>query len=59
MKDGGGMESALKAQRKDSPDQRPKRFSGLRVSMERMPACSRRTMGWSEWKGMMAAGGVP
>jgi hypothetical protein len=36
-----------------SPDQRPKRFSVLRVSMVRMELCSTRTMGRSAWSGIV------
>jgi hypothetical protein len=36
-----------------SPDQRPKRFSVLRVSMVRIELCSTRTMGRSAWSGIV------
>lgn len=39
-----------------SPDQRPKRFSVLRVSMVRMELCSTRTMGRSAWSGIAGCG---
>lgn len=36
----------------EKTDQRPNKFSGFLISMERIESCSTRTMGRSAWRGM-------